>query len=118
MTSKHFEAIARAIATVTDSADAISFQQLIISIGLDLNPRFDEERFKDRVKELRVEFLETIKDDGLPLTTLPGGRVLDINGLSQYLDGFLRAQLEEEIRPWTKLSQVIKSGIEMWGGAR
>lgn len=114
MTSKHFEAFARAIATITDSADGINFQQLVISVAKDLNPRFDEERFKARVKDLREEYLETIKDDGPQL--VPGGRVLDTTGLSEYLGGYLRAQLGEKIRPWTKLSEIIKTGIDSWGG--
>jgi hypothetical protein len=114
MTSKHFEAFAREIATIADSGDAISMQRLVITVAGEINKHFDPDRFKARVKELRQEFLESGEND--QPTTVPGGRVLDTTGLSEYLDGYLRAQLGEKIRPWTKLSEIIKSGIDGWGG--
>jgi hypothetical protein len=55
MTSKHFEAFARAIATIDDGADAILVRQTIVGVAKDLNPRFDEDRFTDRITELRAE---------------------------------------------------------------
>jgi hypothetical protein len=55
MTSKHFEAFARAIATIDDGADAILVRQTIVGVAKDLNPRFDEDRFMDRITELRTE---------------------------------------------------------------
>ena len=114
MTSKHFEAFAREIATIADSGDAISMQRLVITVASEINKHFKPDLFKARVKELRQEFLESGEMD--QPTTVPGGRVLDTAGLSEYLDGYLRAQLGEKIRPWTKLSEIIKSGIDSWGG--
>ncbi len=114
MTSKHFEAFAREIATISDGADAVSMQRLVITVASEINQHFKPDLFKARVKELRQEFLESGEMD--QQTTVPGGRVLDTAGLSNYLDGYLRAQLGEKIRPWTKLAEIIKAGIDGWGG--
>lgn len=114
MTSKHFEAFAREIATIADSGDAISMQRLVITVAGEINKHFQPDRFKARVKELRQEFLESGEMD--QLTTVPGGRVLDTDGLSTYLDNYIRQEIGEKIRPWTKLAEIIKDGMDAWGG--
>ena len=117
MTSKHFEAFAREIATIADSGDRVSMQRLVITVAGEINKHFQPDRFKARVKELHQEFLESGEMD--QPTTLPGGRVLDIDGLSSYLDNYLRQEIGEKIRPWTQLPDIIKNGIDAWsGGAR
>lgn len=54
MTSKHFEAFARAIATITNETDAALVSKTVTGVAKGLNPRFNEDRFKDRVTELRA----------------------------------------------------------------
>jgi hypothetical protein len=54
MTSKHFEAFARAIADITDEATAAEVSKTITGVAKDLNPRFDEDRFSARVEELKA----------------------------------------------------------------
>ncbi len=56
MTSKHFEAFARVIATITDGADALLVSQTVIAVSKETNSSFDEDRFEARVDELRAEF--------------------------------------------------------------
>ena len=114
MTSKHFEAFAREIATISNPADAISMSRLVQTVAKEINKHFDPERFKARITELREEFEQiTLGDDP---QTVPGGRVLDTTGLSNYLEGFLKARLYTPVTGWNDLAGILKEGMDSWGG--
>lgn len=117
MTKKHFETIARAIATITDGADALNVQQTFVAIGKELNPRFDEDRFKDRVRALREEFDEV--DVILPLEATPIERKKDGVSLSGFLADYL---VEESIVPdrmGETVHDALENGIDAYqGGAK
>ena len=108
MTKKHFETVARAIATITDGADALNVLQTIVSIGKDLNPRFDEDIFKDRVRALREEFDEV--DVILPLEASDTYVETKRDGVS--LSGYLADYLVEESIVPDRMGETVHDALD------
>ena len=107
MTKKHFETVARAIATITDGADALNVQQTFVAIGKDLNPRFDEDRFKDRVRALRDEYY---CEEILPIEA--SAKFVEIKKDGVSLSGYLADYLVEESIVPDRMGETVHDALD------
>jgi len=104
MTKKHFDQLARAIATIDNETDATIVMQTIIGIGLDLNPRFKEETFRARVEELRANVTALTKRSTIPLHKFLYDHLQENSMTPRHCSGI-------------RFREELEDGISAYGGA-